>query len=224
MTTAAVIPAHNEAKRVSAVAVASLQFVDKVILVDDGSTDSTWEVLQGLAKQYPRQIIALHHQVNLGKGAALKTGCDAAMRLKLDAIVCLDSDGQHNPASIPQFTAKLSTGNVDVVFGARTFNSKMPMMMLFGNRFLSQCINSLFRVMVQDTQSGFRAFTALAYQELRWHSSGYEVETEMIVRTGEHKLRYTEVDIDTIYHDNYKGTTVIDGLKIFFRILRWKLV
>ncbi len=224
MITAAVIPAHNEAKRLTKVALATKEFVDKVILVDDGSIDETWTTMQSLAQQYPNQIIPIRHQVNLGKGAALKTGCDAAVRLKIDTVVCLDADGQHNPASIPQFIAKLENNKVDVVFGTRAFNSHMPMMMLFGNRFLSQCIKRLFKVMVHDTQSGFRAFTTLAYQQLRWHSSGYEVETEMIVRTGEHHLRYTEVDIDTIYHDSYKGTTVIDGLKIFFYILRWKLV
>lgn len=221
MVTVAVIPARNEAKRIGAVIERTLPFVDQVIVVNDGSTDDTLAVVQSLQSS---KVIVLHHQVNLGKGAALKTGCDAAVRLKADQIICLDADGQHNPTSIPAFLAALNAGDTDIVFGMRAFNSKMPMMMLVGNQLLSECIKWFFKVMVHDTQSGFRAFTAVAYQRLRWHSTGYEAETEMIVRTGQYQLRYTEVDIDTIYHDSYKGTTVLDGIKIFLHILRWKFI
>lgn len=221
MITAAIIPARNEAKRIKAVIEHTLSFVDFVIVVDDGSTDDTLPVIRSI--QDPK-VIPVHHQVNLGKGAALKTGCEAAIRLKADAIICLDADGQHDPKSIPLFLERLETGKVDIVFGMRTFNNKMPMMMLLGNHLLSKCISQLFRVMIHDTQSGYRAFTTVAYQKLRWHSTGYEAETEMIVRTGQYHLRYAEVDIDTIYHDSYKGTTIVDGLKIFLHILRWKFI
>ncbi len=221
MITAAIIPARNEAKRIKAVIEHTLPYVDFVIVVDDGSTDDTFQVIGSIPNA---KVIPVHHQVNLGKGAALKTGCDAAVRLKADAMICLDADGQHDPKSIPLFIEQLQKGNVDVVFGMRTFNSKMPMMMLMGNHLLSKCISQLFHVMIHDTQSGYRAFSAVAYQKLRWHSTGYEAETEMIVRAGQYQLRYTEVDIDTIYHDSYKGTTVVDGMKIFLHILRWKFI
>lgn len=221
MISAAIIPARNEAQRIGMVVQRTMPFVDFVIVVDDGSTDDTTAVLQALAQP---KVVVIRHQVNLGKGAALTTGCEAAMRLKVDAVVCLDADGQHNPESIPLFLSALEERQLDIVFGMRTFNSKMPIMMYLGNHFLSACINRLFRVMIHDTQSGFRAFTILAYPQLRWESSGYQAETEMIVRAGEHKLKYAEIDIDTIYLDNYKGTTVLDGIKIFLNILRWKFI
>lgn len=221
MIVAAVIPARNEVKHIGPVVNNTLPFVDYVIVVDDGSVDGTMTAVAGIDNS---KVRCLRHEVNLGKGAALKTGCDAAVLLKSDVIVCLDADGQHNPASIPLFLRTLTDKQVDVVFGMRQFNNRMPMTMLIGNRILSQFIHWLFRVMVHDTQSGFRAFTVLAYQKLRWHSSGYEAETEMIVRIGEYKLKYIEVDIDTIYYDNYKGTTALDGLRIFFYILRWKFI
>ncbi|EKD78587.1 MAG: glycosyl transferase family 2 [uncultured bacterium] len=221
MIVTAVIPARNEAKRIRPVVEHTLSFVDHVVVVDDGSSDGTMVAVQNMADP---KVHCLRHEVNLGKGAALKTGCDAAVLLKSDVIVCLDADGQHNPASIPLFLRTLADQQVDVVFGMRQFNNKMPLTMLVGNRLLSQFIHWLFRVMVHDTQSGFRAFTTVAYQKLRWHSSGYEAETEMIIRTGEYKLKYAEVDIDTIYYDNYKGTTALDGLRIFFHILRWKFI
>ena len=220
MKIAAVIPARNEVNRIRQVVEQALAFVNYVVVVDDGSTDGTLSQLNDLGDK----VIPLRHRVNLGKGSALKTGCDAALRLKADVIVCLDADGQHNPASIPNFIEALQQRNLDIVFGMRQFNRNMPVTMLIGNQFLSQCINKLFHVLVHDTQSGYRAFTALAYGKLRWHSSGYEAETEMIVRAGEKKLKYGEIDIDTIYHDNYKGTTAFDGMRILFHILRWKLV
>lgn len=220
MITAAVIPARNEAKRIRSVVEQTRLHVDYVVIVDDGSNDGTADMINDLGET----VVVLQHDVNLGKGAALKTGCDAALLLKADVIVTLDADGQHNPASIPGMIKQLQDDKLDIVFGMRQFNSKMPMMMLIGNQFLSKLISFLFKVMIHDTQSGYRVFTAHAYKDLRWHSTGYEAETEMIVRTGDHHLHYAEFDIATIYHDNYKGTTVFDGIKILLQILRWKFI
>lgn len=221
MKTVAVIPSYNEAATVGAVAQEVQKYVDLVIVVDDGSKDDTQVALHQLVNNHPK-IIALYHDINLGKGAALKTGCDAAVTLGADYIVCLDADHQHTPHSIPKFMQALQ--HVDVVFGVRQLNSRMPLIMLLGNKFLSIIINALFHVLVHDTQSGFRAFTRAAYEKLHWKSTGYEVETEMIVRMSQHELRYSEVDIDTIYLDGYKGTTALDGIKIFGQIVKWKLL
>lgn len=221
MTIAAVIPARNESKHIRSVIERTLPFVDYVVVVDDGSADDTVVIAKAVSDP---KVVAIKHSINLGKGAALITGCDVAVHLKADIIVCLDADGQHNPESIPQFTKAIIEQQSDIVFGMRKFNHKMPMMMLLGNRFLSAFINWFFRVLVHDTQSGYRAFTADAFQKMRWESSGYEAETEMIVRASEQKLKYAEIEIDTIYHDSYKGTTAIDGIRIFLHILRWKFI
>lgn len=217
---AAVIPAHNEAKHIAQIISRTRQYVDYVIVVDDGSTDDTLAI----AQQFGGNVLALQQELNLGKGATLKTGCLAASQLKVDIIVCLDADGQHNPDVIPQFVAAITQQTVDVVFGRRKFDSRMPLMMLVGNRVLSTVIKQLFRVLIHDTQSGYRAFTTRAFQKLNWESTGYEAETEMIVHVSERKLSYTEIDIDTVYHDHYKGTTALDGIRILFYILRWKFL
>lgn len=220
MIVAAVLPARNEAKYIAQVVNRALPLVDYVIVVDDGSIDTTHDIV----RQLGGKVIALRHQINLGKGAALKTGCEAACRLKADIIVCMDSDNQHNPETIPKFVDTLRTANLDIVFGMRQFDRRMPLMMIVGNYFLSNLINWLFHMMIHDTQSGFRAFTTEAYRKLLWESRGYEAETEMIVRASEHHLRYKEIEIDTIYHDSYKGTTALDGIRILLHILRWKFI
>lgn len=220
MIVTVIIPAHNESKRILNVIHQARQFVDYVIVVDDGSTDDTYTLVEALGNN----IIALRHDINLGKGAALKTGCEAAIMMKTDVIICMDADGQHNPVHIPQFIDILKNQPIDIVFGSRQFNNRMPFTMMLGNYVLSGLINKLFHMKIHDTQSGYRAFTAFAYEHMRWESNGYQAETEMIARASEAHLRYAEVDIETIYYDNYKGTTILDGFKILLSILRWKLI
>jgi len=81
----------------------------------------------------------------------------------------------------------------------------------------------LYRINISDTQSGFRAFTAQAYRKIRWSATDYAMETEMVAKAGRERLKYKEIPIPTIYKDRYKGTTVIDGVKIFAQMVMWRL-
>ena len=78
-------------------------------------------------------------------------------------------------------------------------------------------------VSLSDTQSGYRAMTARAYRKIRWRSRSYSVESEMVANTGRKRLKYKEIKIKTIYSDKYKGTTVIDGVKIVLNMLWWRI-
>ncbi len=216
-----VIPVYNESRNITKVIAKIGNFIEKIILVNDGSTDNTKEVLNSLKSAAPIQV--LEHEINLGKGAALKTGCEAAYQLGAEMIICMDGDGQHRPEDLPRFIKKIEEG-CDIVYGSRYIGRAMPLMMFLGNKFLSWIICRLFHVYIHDTQSGFRAFTREAYEKIRGESPDYAGETEMIVRAAENKLKYQEIDIDTIYFDNYKGTTPIHGLQIFSKILKWKFL
>ena len=179
--------------------------------------------------------IVLRHIVNLGKGAALKTGCDYAVRnmtrnTKKSAknneknpniLIFIDGDGQHDADMIPVFTEKLK--DCDIAIGVRRFNKKMPFVMKFGNNFINFIINLLFHVKISDSQSGYRAVWAENYRKIRWKSQDYSMESEMIANIGKHKLKYSQVPIPTIYNDEYKGTTVVDGFRIVYNIIKWKL-
>lgn len=211
----AVIPAYNEQSNIADIIKKTRKYVGNVIVVDDGSRDKT------KAKAEEAGAIALRHIVNLGKGAALKTGCDFAFKKGAEFILSLDADAQHNPDDIPRFIEKLK--NYDLVFSYRKLSSKMPIVLRFGNWFISNIVRALHGVSLKDTQCGFRAFSRQAYKKIRWIASDYSMESEMIARVGMQKLKYVQIPIQTIYSDKYKGTTIIDGIKIVLNMVWWKL-
>lgn len=210
-----IIPGFNESKHVvdTLRAVRAQGFSD-VVFVDDGSSDNS-SVLA-----FNEGVWVLRHDVNLGKGAALKTGCDFAIERGAGILVLMDSDGQHSALDIKKLLLKLK--GKDIVFGYRSFSRDMPVVMRVGNFGLTFLTKLFFGMSLRDTQSGFRCFTSSAYGKLAWQSKSYAVETEMIALASRHKLRYSQVRIKTIYHDAHKGTTPIDGVKILFNMLRWR--
>lgn len=211
----AVIPAYNELKHIASVIKGVKGYVKNVIVVDDGSRDNTYSIAKNM------DVIALTHIVNLGKGAALKTGCDYALKLGAKNIIVIDADGQHNPEHIPDFVKALKKS--DIVFGCRKLRKDMPLLLKFGNRFIDNVTRILYGIDIPDTQCGFRAFTSNAYKKLRWKANDYFMESEMIANAGKHKLKYEIVPISTIYSDKYKGTTVFDGMKIVINLIFWRL-
>jgi len=211
----AIIPAYNEEKNIAGIIKKTKKYVDIVLVVDDGSADRTTGVAEKTG------ALVLTHALNLGKGAALKTGCDFAIKNNAKFIVALDADAQHNPDGIPRFIEKLK--KCDIVFSYRSLSSKMPLVLRFGNLFISNMAAFLYGVKLHDTQSGFRAFSKEAYKKIRWNSSDYSMESEMIARAGKQRLKYVQIPIETIYSDKYKGTTVLDGAKIVLNMLWWRL-
>lgn len=210
-----IIPAHNEQKNISKVIKKTKRFVKNIIVVDDGSCDRTSEVAEN------EHVVVLKHIVNMGKGAAMKTGCDYAVKQRARQIIVIDADGQHRPEDIPRFLKNLE--NKDIVFGSRSLDKKMPAVLKFGNWFINKVNEILFGIKLKDTQSGYRAFTAKAYRKIRWESQSYSVESEMVANTGRKRLKYAEIFIKTIYSDKYKGTTVLDGVKIVLNMIWWRI-
>lgn len=214
---AIVLPAFNEEKRIKEVLLSLRKFNLLIIVVDDGSTDNTYLV----SKRHCKAV--LRHRINLGKGAALKTGTEAAFLLGATAVVIMDSDGQHKTTDIPKFIDALSSGKTDVVFGSRNMGMGVPFVRFTGNKAASVLISLLFGIYVSDLICGFRAFTKKAYQKIAWQSLGYGVETEMVIKTGQANLRHLEVPVETVYHDKFKGVTILDALGILFSVFKWRL-
>ena len=207
-----VIPAYNESKHISDVIKKTKNFCSNIVIVDDGSKDNTYDI----AKKF--DVYVLKNIVNMGKGSALKTGCDFALGKNAQKIVVMDADGQHNPTKIPCLIQNLD--GKDIIFTYRKFSKHMPLILKFGNIMINKFTRLLYGINLKDTQCGFRAFSSYAYKKIRWKSGDYSMESEMIANAGKHKLKYTEIPIETIYSDKYKGTTVLDGFKIVFNMIR----
>lgn len=209
-----IIPAYNEGKRILDVIKKVREYAKNIVVVDDGSKDNTYNIAKKTS------VDVLKHIINLGKGAALKTGCDYAIKKGAKKLVVMDADGQHDPSEIPNFIKNLN--NVDIVFGYRTLK-KMPLILKVGNWFINESTKLLYGLDLRDTQGGYRAFRSNCYKKIRWRANDYSMESEMIANVGKHRLRYKEVPVKTIYEDKYKGTTVLDGIKIVFNMVLWKL-
>lgn len=216
MKKVAVMPAWNEEKRISKVINETKEYVDEIIVVDDGSKDNT-------LKEAGDADLAVRHLVNMGKGCALKTGFKAALDSEADIIITLDADGQHDPKEIPKLINFLKENNLDAVVGYRSENPNMPGLFKFGNHFINNTLRALFNLDVRDSQSGFRVYKAESCRDLNWTSTDYAVETEMLINLRRLGLKCGEMPIKTTYHDKYKGTTVVDGFFIFLRMLYWKI-
>ena len=210
-----VIPAHNEEKNIKDVVLGIKNYCENIVVVDDGSSDRTVEFTKKLG------VTVLEHVVNLGKGSALKTGCDFAVKKGAKIIIVMDADGQHNPKEIPNFLKALEEN--EIVFGYRGLNKNMPFVFRFGNSFINFIIHLLYGVQLKDSQSGYRAFTAETYRKIRWQAMDYSLESEMIAKVGKNHLKYAEIPIQTIYADKYKGTTFVDGIKIVLKMFLWRL-
>jgi len=210
-----IIPAYNEEKHIERVIKNTKNFAKNILIVDDGSNDKTSIIAEKSG------AFVLKHIVNLGKGAALKTGCEYAVKNGAEKIVVLDADGQHDPKEIPNFIKTLN--KVDIVFGYRRLNKNMPFVFRYGNWFIFFMTKLLFGLKIVDTQCGYRSFTADAYNKIKWDAADYSMESEMIANAGKAHLKYSQIPIETIYSDKYKGTTVIDGIRIVLNMVWWRL-
>lgn len=210
-----VIPAYNEKRHIGEVIKKTKKYASNIVVVDDGSRDKTHEVA------VRSRVIALRHIVNLGKGATIKTGCDFAVKKGAEVLVLLDADMQHDPAEIPNFLEALE--GVDIVFGYRKRSKKMPFILRVGNYFINKAIKLLYNIKLRDTQCGYRALTSKAYKKVMWKATDYSMESEMIANAGKKNLKYKEVPIQTIYSDKYKGTTILDGVKIVRNMIWWRI-
>lgn len=213
-----IIPAHNEERNIGSVIERTKKFVGnkRIVVIDDGSRDNTF------AEAKRHEITVLRHPINLGKGAALRTGCQYGYSKGAEAFVFMDSDGQHDPEDLPRLIEALKGS--DIVFTYRNIRSQhMPLIKKFGNWFIDAVMRLLFHINVMDTQCGYKAITRSAYEKLNLMSNDYSIESEIVAKAGKYGLRFTQLPIKTYYSDRYKGTTVFDGINIVMKMLWWKM-
>lgn len=212
-----VLPYYNEKKHIQGLIAGLLKQKFPVVVVDDGSSDN------GVDASTASNVTIIKHRVNLGKGSAMKTGAEYAFAQGADAVIFMDSDGQHSLEDIKAFVSKLNTKKFDIIFGSRHLKKGVPMVRYFGKKLASVVVKVLFNVKISDPICGFRALTKNGYNKVRWNSTGYGVEVEMVARVGKYKVSYSEVPVKTIYHDHVKGVTMLDAFGILGEVVKWRV-
>lgn len=219
MKTICVIPAWNEAQRIANVVKAVLPVVDQVVVVDDCSQDET----SRLAAQAGATV--LRHLVNRDQGAALRTGTKYALQHGAEIIVHFDADGQMRAEDIPVVIQPIKAGEADVVFGSRFLDqqTKMPKFKRYVIMPLAKLVNMIFlRVKLTDPQSGFRALSRTAAEQISWQQDGKAHCSEILALVHRKKLRILEVPVTIIYH-NF-GQKLSGGLRILKDMILAKLI
>lgn len=216
---AIIVPEYNEGYRAVKTIGGILKSTrNKVIVIDDGSTDKSFKLLKKSFSTSDRLIVR-RHIINLGKGAAMRTGVELAWKLGFNGVIFIDADGQHNPKHLMKFEKYLV--EYPIVFGYREMGKKMPFIRKWGNILASQLMKILFNIKKRDLLSGYLGFRKEVYEEIKWSSCRYGIETEMATKIGRYKIPFKEIKIDIIYIDKYKGVSILDALKILAQIPFW---
>lgn len=212
-----VMPAYNEASYLGRVLKKLNKITTNYVVVDDGSSDETAQIAQKYAKH------VLVHKINLGKGAALRTGCEFAFTaLNAKAVIFMDSDDQHDSVELELFYTELLSGQ-ELVFGVRDFSHTMPIIKIFGNKVASSIVFLLFGSYIPDIPSGYKAMTKQAYSVVQWQANNYRVELEIAVRAAKANMTFSQIPIKTIYHQHDKGTTLVDVCIMIFHVVLWRI-
>jgi glycosyltransferase involved in cell wall biosynthesis len=223
MNVCLLIPAYNEARTIGRVVSEAREIIESVVVVDDGSQDNTAQIAQNSG------ALVLKHQVNSGKGAALRTGFQHVVDHGYDAVITMDSDGQHDADDIPAFL-KAFNGKKrmrpGVIIGSRMQDiSTMPAIRKFTNKLTSFVGSLLAHQKLRDSQSGFRLISADVLRSVELETSGYEMESELLIKASKAGFKITSVSIKTIYGQEVsKINPMVDTcrfLRLLFRSLRW---
>jgi dolichol-phosphate mannosyltransferase len=195
----AALPVFNEVGYVDAILDEVLRYADDVLVVDDGSTDGTAEVLDRR-----HDITVVRHPENRGYGAALRSAFEFAIANGFDGVVTLDCDGQHQPKRIPRFIE--AAKSADIVSGSRYLkqyagDDSPPPDRLFINRRITGELNRRLGLNLTDAFCGFKAYRAEAINRLSITDDGYAMPLQLWVQAAAAKLRIIEIPVPLIYLD-----------------------
>jgi glycosyltransferase involved in cell wall biosynthesis len=206
------VPAYNEAATIIDVLerVDRLDLEKQIVVVDDGSTDGTGELVDDWRDG--RSHVLVLRQTNRGKGAAIRTAIPHADG---DIAVIQDADLEYDPADVPALIEPIQRGVADVVFGSRLSGGRPQRAYLFwhlvGNRFLSLLANVLFNTTLSDVETGYKAFRIEVLRSLDLRQDDFAIEPEITAKVCKRKLRVYELPIA------YYGRTYAEGKKITWK-------
>lgn len=198
----ACIPAYNEENTISDVIKRSLNYVDKVIVCDDGSSDQTVK----RAKEAGATVI--QHEKNLGKGVALRSLLNYGKQLNSDVLVTIDGDGQFLPEEMNKLIAPVLHEGIDIVIGYRFDSStEMPSYRKAGNKMLDKITNLASDLPFRDTQSGYRAYSKKAVEMINFLTDGFGADSEILIDASRKGLKISEEKVTVLYNTGTKTST-----------------
>ncbi len=219
-TLSVVIPVFNERETIAAIVEAVQQgpvTPTEIIIVDDGSTDGTREILKNELESKVTRVV--YHEKNRGKGAALQSGFTIATG---DIVIIQDADLEYDPADYPRLIKPITHRKADVVFGSRFMGADAHRVVYFwhmvGNRFLTLLSNMLTDLNLTDMETCYKVFRRDVVANLKFKERGFGFEPEFTARVARGKFRIYEVGI------SYNGRTYEEGKKISWKDGLWAIV
>ncbi|UCG92283.1 MAG: glycosyltransferase family 2 protein [candidate division WOR-3 bacterium] len=191
-----VIPAYNAEMTITSVIRELIDYGfrrDNIIVINDGSRDKTYEVIKSAG------VCVVNHTKNMGKGASLKDGFDAARQKKLQKVITLDADGQHRATEIENFLS--CQDDYDMIIGTRIIGGDMPFVRRMVNRTTSLIVSLFSEKYIPDSQSGFRYIDLQIFDRVRLQTNRYQTESEMVFKAARYHYEIGFVPITTLYNN-----------------------
>jgi glycosyltransferase involved in cell wall biosynthesis len=192
------IPAFNEEDNIGKVIISLKKITDDIIVCDDGSTDLTKEIAEGLGAK------VISHEKNMGYGEAIKSIFNEAKKKESEILVTFDADNQHRPEDITNIVKPILDKQADMVIGSRFLKNEtnMPNYRKFGVKVLTKVTNMSIKENLTDSQSGLRAYQKKVLQIINLTDSGMGISTEILIKSHQNKFRIVEVPIQILYGNN----------------------
>lgn len=216
MRSCVIIPAFNESKEIAALVKAIKAKVPDILVVDDGSTDSTSQIAERAG------AAVLKNSVNAGKGVCIRRGFRYALENNFDAVITMDGDGQHLPEDLPVFLRLGLDPQSDIVAGNRMGKTQnMPFIRVITNRFMSWLISILSKQKIPDTQCGYRLIKRRVLERIALTTDNFEIESEILIKASRMGFKIASVPIKTIYRgEKSQINPLLDTLRFIKFIIK----
>ncbi len=220
-----IMPVYNERETLSEI-LARVRAVDlpkEIVVVDDGSTDGTREILR--EEEQKGDLKVLYHRVNMGKGAAVRTGLEHATG---DFIIIQDADLEYDPRDYPKLLKPLLEGEAEVVYGSRfmDFGKSMFFLQALGNRIVTMFTNLLYGTALSDMETCYKVFKAEVIKSIPLCSRRFELEPEITAKLLKRGYHIQEVPISYQGREYHQGKKLTwrDGIKALWTLIKYRFV